>query len=114
MSFAIAFKLGVAFVSLRESDNTQKTANSLQVDYDLEYGSTDIHVHRDDLDAFKNVSIIFDLLETGETILLAIKLINGVDNKNIMNTKFFIYLPKLGGSQSLDQAKITHDSLIVL
>jgi adenine/guanine phosphoribosyltransferase-like PRPP-binding protein len=60
----IAHKLNVIFAHLRKSNNTPKPLNTLRVDYDLEYGLTEIHIHRNNLDGFKNALIVYALLET--------------------------------------------------
>ena len=41
---------------------------TFKVSYTLEYGSTEMHVHKDALDNLQNVLIIDDLLATGGTV----------------------------------------------
>jgi adenine/guanine phosphoribosyltransferase-like PRPP-binding protein len=81
MVSGIAHKLDVIFAHLRKSDNTLKPLNTLRIDYDLEYGLTEIHIHRNNLDGFSNALIIYDLLETDKIRRLAIKIINRFDTK---------------------------------
>ncbi|MEL0214634.1 MAG: adenine phosphoribosyltransferase, partial [Burkholderiaceae bacterium] len=90
MGSAIAYKLNSAFVPLRKPDKLPYKTFSAA--YDLEYGSTEMHIHTDALDNFQNVIIIDDLLATGGTALAAAKLIEKFDKKNILGAAFFIDL----------------------
>ena len=86
MAGAIAYKLNTAFIPFRKPDKLP--GETYQVSYTLEYGSTEMHVHKDGLDGHTDVLIIDDLLATGGTALAAIELINKFDNKNIVGAGF--------------------------
>ncbi len=110
MGSAIAYKLNAAFVPLRKPDKLPYKTFSAA--YDLEYGSTEMHIHTDALVKFQNVIIIDDLLATGGTALAAVKLVEKFDKKNILGAGFFIDLPSLGGSALLREKNITVHALI--
>ena len=104
MAGAIAYNLNTAFIPLRKPDKLP--GETFKVSYTLEYGSTDMHIHKDALDGHKNLLIVDDLLATGGTILAAIELINKFDNKNIIGAGFMINLPELKGYRKLENLGI--------
>jgi len=99
MAGAIAYNLDTAFVPLRKPDKLP--GETFKVSYTLEYGSTEMHVHKDALDNLQNVLIIDDLLATGGTALAAIELIEKFENKKIVGAGFIINLPELKGYKKL-------------
>ena len=99
MAGAIAYNLNTAFIPLRKPDKLP--GETFKVNYTLEYGSTDMHIHKDALDGHKNLLIIDDLLATGGTVLASLELIKNFSNKNIIGAGFIINLPDLGGSKKL-------------
>ena len=110
MAGAIAYNLKTAFVPLRKPDKLP--GDTYKVSYTLEYGATEMHVHKDALDNHTNVLIIDDLLATGGTALAAIELINKFKNKNIVGAGFIINLPDLKGEQKLISKGIRIHSLM--
>ena len=110
MAGAIAYKLSSAFIPLRKPNKLPRETYS--VSFDLEYGSTEMHIHKDALDGVNNVLIIDDLLATGGTVLAAIELVSKFKNKNILGAGFLINLPKLGGSLALNERGVRVHSLI--
>ena len=110
MAGAIAYKLNSAFIPFRKPDKLP--GETFKVSYSLEYGSTDMHVHKDALDGHTNVLIIDDLLATGGTALAAIELVEMFNNKNIIGAGFIINLPDLKGDQKLKNKNIKIHSLM--
>ena len=110
MAGAIAYNLDTAFVPLRKPDKLP--GETFKVSYTLEYGSTEMHVHKDALDNLQNVLIIDDLLATGGTALAAIELIEKFENKIIVGAGFIINLPKLKGDKKLKDKGIKIHSLM--
>ena len=110
MAGAIAYNLDTAFVPLRKPDKLP--GETFKVSYTLEYGSTEMHVHKDALDNFQNVLIIDDLLATGGTALAAIELIEKFENKKIVGAGFIINLPELKGYKKLRDKGIKIHSLM--
>ncbi len=110
MAGAIAYNLNTAFVPLRKPDKLP--GETFKVSYTLEYGSTEMHVHKDALDNLQNVLIIDDLLATGGTALAAIELIEKFENKIIVGAGFIINLPELKGKKKLTDKGIKIHSLM--
>ena len=110
MAGAIAYNLDTAFVPLRKPDKLP--GETFKVSYTLEYGSTEMHVHKDALDNLQNVLIIDDLLATGGTALAAIELIEKFENKKIVGAGFIINLPELKGDKKLRDNGIKIHSLM--
>ena len=110
MAGAIAYKLGSAFIPFRKPDKLP--GETYKISYTLEYGSTEMHVHKDALDSHKDLLIIDDLLATGGTALAAIDLVNMFEDKNIIGAGFIINLPNLKGDQKLIDRGITIHSLM--
>ena len=110
MAGAIAYNIGAAFVPLRKPDKLP--GETFKVSYTLEYGSTEMHVHKDALDNHKNLLIIDDLLATGGTAIAAIDLVNMFQNKNIVGAGFIINLPDLNGDKKLKERGIKIHSLM--
>ena len=110
MAGAIAYNIGAAFVPLRKPDKLP--GETYKVAYTLEYGSTEMHIHKDALDNHKNLLIIDDLLATGGTALAAVDLIELFDLKNIVGAGFIINLPDLNGDKKLQERGINTHSLM--
>ena len=110
MAGAIAYKLDTAFIPMRKPDKLP--GETFKIKFDLEYGSTEMHLHKDALDGHKNILIIDDLLATGGTALAAVKLIQMFKNKNIVGAGFIINLPNLGGENLLNNMQIKTHSLM--
>ena len=110
MAGALACNLNAAFIPLRKPQKLPWETYS--VSYELEYGSTDMHIHKDALDGHKNLLIIDDLLATGGTVIAALGLVGEFKNKNIVGAGFVINLPELGGLKKLEDLGIKSKYLI--
>ena len=110
MAGAIAYFLNAAFIPLRKPNKLP--FETFKVSYDLEYGSTEMHIHTDALNHQNNLLIIDDLLATGGTALAAVELIEKFKNKNIVGAGFIINLPELNGDKKLKEKGINIHSLM--
>ena len=110
MAGAIAYNLNAAFIPLRKPDKLP--GETFKISYTLEYGSTEMHVHKDALDGHTNLLIIDDLLATGGTALASVDLVNMFEDKNIVGAGFIINLPDLKGDQKLINRGIKIHSLM--
>tara|TARA_Y100000741_G_scaffold323038_1_gene273079 strand:+ start:264 stop:779 length:516 start_codon:yes stop_codon:yes gene_type:complete len=110
MAGALAYKLKTAFIPLRKPNKLP--GETFSVSYTLEYGSTEMHIHKDALNNHKNLLIIDDLLATGGTAIAAVDLINKFENKNIVGAGFIINLPELKGDQKLNERGIKIHSIM--
>ena len=110
MAGALACNLDAAFIPLRKPHKLPWDTYS--VSYELEYGATDMHIHKDALDGHKNLLIIDDLLATGGTVIASLDLIAKFKNKNVVGAGFVINLPELGGLKKLQDIGIKSKYLI--
>ncbi len=110
MAGAIAYKLNAAFVPLRKPGKLP--SDTYKVSYDLEYGSTDMEIHKDALEGHTNLLIIDDLLATGGTVIAVIDLINKFEAKKIIGAGFIINLSDLEGQKKLDLKGINYHFLM--
>ena len=110
MAGALAYNLGTAFVPLRKPEKLPYSTYS--VSYDLEYGSTDMHIHTDALNGHKKLLIVDDLLATGGTVLASLDLIRKFEEKEVVGAGFVINLPSLGGVDKLNSLNINTKFLI--
>ena len=110
MAGAIAYKLNAAFIPLRKPDKLP--GETYKISYDLEYGSTDMEIHKDSLDEHTNLLIIDDLLATGGTVIAAINLIEKFKSKKIVGAGFIINLPDLEGEKRLEELGVYYHYLM--
>mgnify|MGYP001251029168 CR=1 FL=1 len=83
---------------LRKKDKLPAEVHS--VDFELEYGTATIEVHKDSINENDKVLIIDDLIATGGTAEAAAKLIE-ISKGKVSAFIFVINLFDLGGSDSL-------------
>ena len=95
---AISYILDKPFIMLRKKNKLPAEVHS--VDFELEYGTATIEVHKDSFDKNDNVLIIDDLIATGGTAEAAAKLIE-ISESNVAGFIFVINLFDLGGTDSL-------------
>ena len=81
------------------------------VDFELEYGTATIEVHKDSLNENDSVLIIDDLIATGGTAEAAAKLVELSDSK-VSAFIFVINLFDLGGSDKLIKNNYKVENLI--
>ena len=95
---AISYILDKPFIMLRKKNKLPAEVHS--IDFELEYGTATIEVHKDSFDKNENVLIIDDLIATGGTAEAAAKLIE-ISESNVAGFIFVINLFDLGGTDSL-------------
>ncbi len=98
LGFALAQKLGVGFIPVRKPGKLPREVYS--EDYDLEYGSATVQIHKEDLKPGCRVIIHDDLLATGGTAEAALKLCTKA-NANVVGVHFIIELAFLNGRNLL-------------
>ena len=81
------------------------------VDFELEYGTATIEVHKDSIKKDDSVLIIDDLIATGGTAEAAAKLVE-ISNGKVSAFIFVINLFDLGGSESLIKKNYKVENLI--
>jgi adenine phosphoribosyltransferase len=95
---AISYLLKKPFILLRKKNKLPAETHS--VDFELEYGTATIEVHKDSIDKDDSVLIIDDLIATGGTAEAAAKLVEMSGGK-IAAFVFAINLFDLGGCDNL-------------
>ena len=97
------------FIMLRKKNKLP--ADVYSVDFELEYGTATIEVHKDSLNENDSVLIIDDLIATGGTAEAAAKLVE-LCNSKVSAFIFVINLFDLGGSDNLIKNDYTVENLI--
>ena len=95
---AVSYLLKKPFIMLRKKNKLPAATHS--IDFELEYGTATIEVHKDSIKKDDSVLIIDDLIATGGTAEAAAKLIN-LSGGNVAAFVFAINLFDLGGSDNL-------------
>ena len=95
---AVSYILKKPFIMLRKKNKLPADVHS--VDFELEYGTATIEVHKDSISQNDSVLIIDDLIATGGTAEAAAKLIE-VSKGNVAAFIFVINLFDLGGCDNL-------------
>ena len=95
---AVSYLLKKPFILFRKKNKLPAETHS--VDFELEYGTATIEVHKDSIDKGDSVLIIDDLIATGGTAKAAAKLVE-MSNAKIAAFIFAINLFDLGGSDNL-------------
>ena len=95
---AVSYLLKKPFIMLRKKNKLP--AETYSVDFELEYGTATIEVHKDSIEKNDSILIIDDLIATGGTADAAAKLVE-MSGGNIAAFIFAINLFDLGGSDNL-------------
>ena len=99
-SAPLAYRLGVGLVPVRK--HGKLPAATYHVEYELEYGSNKLEIHRDALHAGARAVIVDDLLATGGTVAAACKLVEMAGGV-VEEVAFLIELAFLNGREKLAQ-----------
>ena len=94
----VASGLGVGFVPIRKKGKLP--ADTIQVEYELEYGTDVLEIHKDGIIPGQRVAIVDDLLATGGTIAAVTKLVELVGGQ-VISMDFVIELTELNGREKL-------------
>ena len=95
---AVSYILKKPFIMLRKKNKLPADTHS--IDFELEYGTATIEVHKDSINKGEKVLIIDDLIATGGTAEAAAKLIE-ISKGEVASFIFVINLFDLGGSDNL-------------
>ena len=102
-STPMALSLNAGFVPVRKLGKLP--AETISVEYDLEYGTNTLEVHRDAIKPGQRVLIVDDLLATGGTVLGTIELVEQLKGE-IVGLSFLVELGFLNGRERLDGFRI--------
>ena len=106
---AVSYLLKKPFIMLRKKNKLPADVHS--VDFELEYGTATIEVHKDSINEKDNVLIIDDLIATGGTAEAAAKLVE-ISKGKVGAFIFVINLFDLGGSDQLVEKGFKVENLI--
>jgi len=106
---AISYILKKPFIMLRKKNKLPADVHS--VDFELEYGTATIEIHKDSIEKNERVLIIDDLIATGGTAEAAAKLIE-ISKGKVAGFIFVINLFDLGGCDILKEKNYKVDTLI--
>ena len=106
---AVSYILKKPFILLRKKNKLPADVHS--VDFELEYGTATIEVHKDSINDGDGVLIIDDLIATGGTADAAAKLIE-ISKGKVTAFIFVINLFDLGGSENLVKSNYRVENLI--
>lgn len=96
----LAYMLGVGFVPIRKKGKLP--GETVSQEYELEYGTDIIEIHKDAISEGERVLLVDDLIATGGTAIAAVTLIETL-GATVLECAFAVALPELGGRQRLEQ-----------
>ena len=94
----LAYNLHKAFIPVRKKGKLPRETVSAK--YDLEYGTAEIEIHKEDLRPGMKVVIIDDLIATGGTVEAAVKLAESL-GAEVVKIAFVMELAGLKGRERL-------------
>lgn len=103
----VAYGMGIGFIPVRKPGKLPWEVEGYE--YDLEYGSNRLEIHKDAIKPGQKIAIVDDLLATGGTMEAAAKLIEKLGGE-VVSMQFLIELEDLDGRAKL--AKYNVNSLI--
>ena len=106
---AISYKLKKPFIMMRKKNKLP--AEKISVDFELEYGTATLEMHKDSVDSGDKILIIDDLIATGGTAEAGAKLVE-MSNAKVAGFIFIINLFDLGGNKKLIDKSYFTKSLI--
>ena len=106
---AVSYLLKKPFIMLRKKNKLPADVHS--VDFELEYGTATIEVHKDSINSGEKILIIDDLIATGGTAEAAAKLVE-ISKGKVAAFIFVINLFDLGGCKSLLDKSYKVENLI--
>ena len=105
----VSYILKKPFILLRKKNKLPADVHS--IDFELEYGTATIEVHKDSINEKDSVLIIDDLIATGGTAEAAAKLVE-LSKGSVAAFIFVINLFDLGGSNNLKKNNYKVENLI--
>lgn len=103
-SAPMAYRLGAGLVPVRKLGKLP--AETLTVEYALEYGSNTLEIHRDSIKPGQRVLIVDDLLATGGTVRGTIELVERLQG-DVVALAFLVELDFLKGRERLQGRRVT-------
>ena len=95
----VAYHFGAGFVPVRKKDKLPWETESAE--YDLEYGSATLEIHKDGIDPGERVLIVDDVLATGGTARATAELVERIGGK-VIGIACLLELSFLNGRSQLE------------
>ena len=102
-SAPLAYQLNAGFVPVRKLGKLP--AETIEVEYELEYGTATLEIHSDAIAKRQRVLIVDDLLATGGTVMGTIELVRRLGGE-IAGLSFAVELTALKGREKLREFDI--------
>jgi adenine phosphoribosyltransferase len=99
----LAYRLGVGFIPIRKPNKLP--AEVIREEYQLEYGTDSLEIHKDAIRPGEKVLVVDDLLATGGTVLATCKLAERLGGK-IAGIACLVELTFLNGRKKLEKYDI--------
>ncbi|HCQ89782.1 MULTISPECIES: adenine phosphoribosyltransferase [unclassified Clostridium] len=99
----VAYAMGIGFIPIRKPGKLPY--DTMKVEYDLEYGTDSLEIHKDSIKPGQRVAIVDDLLATGGTVSAVAKLVEEVGGE-VVSLDFVIELTDLNGREKIDNYDI--------
>lgn len=96
---ALAYELQSGFVPIRKAGKLP--AGNFGRDYQLEYGTSRVEMHRDAIQPGERVLVVDDLIATGGTVEASLELVR-LAGGSVVGCAFVIDLPDLGGRARIE------------
>jgi len=99
----VAANMNIGFIPVRKPGKLPRETVSFE--YDLEYGSNELHMHKDAVRPGQKVLIVDDLLATGGTVQATAKIIESLGGE-VVGAAFLIELEDLKGREALKEIPV--------
>ncbi len=106
---AVAYQLSTGFIPVRKKGKLPW--ETIGRDYELEYGTDRVEIHRDAVAAGQRVLLVDDLIATGGTALATLDLLREA-GAEIVGCSFVVDLPDLGGRARLEAEGVSVLTLV--
>ena len=106
---AVAHQLSIGFIPVRKKGKLPW--ETIGQDYELEYGTDRVEIHRDAVAEGERVLIVDDLIATGGTALATLDLLRQA-GAEIAGCSFVVDLPDLGGRKRLEKEGVSVLTLV--
>lgn len=97
---AVAHHLHKGFIPIRKAGKLPSKTE--REEYELEYGSAIVEIHKDAVDKGNNILLVDDLIATAGTMVASIKLIEKLGGK-VVECAVIIELPDLHGRERVEK-----------
>ncbi|NBV03567.1 MAG: adenine phosphoribosyltransferase [Acidimicrobiia bacterium] len=99
----VAYRLRAGFVPVRKAGKLPWAV--AREEYELEYGTDKLEIHRDAIHPEERILIIDDVLATGGTASATCRLVDALGG-SVVGLGFLVELPSLGGRSALGGRRV--------